>query len=66
MRNLFILTMAVAGAWLMVQTSQQWAATILNQGGAGQNPLAALVFVPALLLGACLGALLAGLICPGR
>ena len=66
MRNLMIFTMAGAGAWVMVQHCQQVAATILPAHGAGMNPMSALFFLPALLVGAVAGALLGGLVAPLR
>jgi hypothetical protein len=66
MRNLMIFTMAGAGAWVMVQHSQQLAATILPVHAAGQNPMTALFFLPALLVGGLVGALVGGLVAPLR
>lgn len=66
MRNLIILTMAGAGAWLMVQTCQSWSAGLQQAGAAGPNPVAGLLFGPALLAGALAGALLGSLLAPFR
>lgn len=66
MRNLLIVTMASAGAWFMAQASQGWAATLLQAGPAGQNPFGALLFLPALLVGGLIGAMIGGLVAPLR
>lgn len=66
MRNLMIVTMAGAGAWMAVQSSQAWAATLFPAGGVGTSPMGALFFLPALLLGGLAGALLGSLFAPLR
>jgi hypothetical protein len=67
MRNLLIVTMAGAGGLMMAQSSQGWAAVLLQQAGAaGQNPFGALIFLPALLFGAVVGAMIGGLVAPLR
>jgi len=67
MRNLLIVTMAGAGGWMMAHSSQSWAAVLLQQAGAaGQNPFGALIFLPALLVGALMGAMIGGLVAPLR
>ncbi|MGV3721823.1 MAG: hypothetical protein ACO1SX_13000 [Actinomycetota bacterium] len=65
MRSLMVMGTAVAGAWIMVNLCQSWAAPLAGAGGA-QSPLGALLFVPSLLVGALLGALVGSLICPFR
>jgi len=66
MRNLMIVTMAGAGAWMAVQSSQAWAGTLFHVGTMGSEPMGALFFLPALLLGGVAGALLGGLLAPMR
>lgn len=52
---------------MMAQSSQGWAAVLLQQAGAaGQNPFGALIFLPALLFGAMVGAMIGGLVAPLR
>jgi hypothetical protein len=65
MRNLTILMTAAAGAWWMATSCQGWAGG-QSASGTIQNPLGALLFPPALLLGAMLGALAGSLLCPIR
>lgn len=66
MRNLIIVTMAGAGAWMAVQSSQAWAGTLFQVGAVGSQPMGALFFLPALLVGGLAGALLGGLLAPLR
>jgi hypothetical protein len=61
-----ICTTAGAGAWFMVHHSQHLAATVLPLHTASQNPIGALFFLPALLAGGLIGALVGGLVAPLR
>jgi len=66
MRNLMIVTMAGAGAWMAVHSSQAWAASLFQIGDVGSQPMGALFFLPAILVGGFAGALLGGLVAPMR
>lgn len=65
MRNLFILTAAGAGAWIMVQAAFHLTASMVQSASAGPNPLTGLLIAPAVMVGALAGALLGGLLYPG-
>jgi ribose/xylose/arabinose/galactoside ABC-type transport system permease subunit len=66
MRSLIVLGTAGIGAWLMVNFCQSWSATLSAATGSAQSPLGALLFVPSLLVGALIGAVVGSLICPFR
>jgi hypothetical protein len=66
MRNLMIVTMAGAGAWVAIHSTQTWTASLFQIGGVDAHAMGALFFLPALLAGGLAGALLGGLVAPLR
>lgn len=64
MRNLYILTVAAAGAWLMAHLAVRMGSELVNVSSYAPNPMSALLVGPAVILGGLLGCLLGSMVFP--